>query len=135
MEWLASLEGEVTNSVRAGGYWCMDTNGSIDAIVEVRHAPEQLWGFDPAPACYLHKLAIRRPTAGQSIGSKLLSAVIDRARSSELTLARLDCVASNQQLRGYYERFGFGLVGLASADEDFDGEVELALYEMALRQE
>ncbi|MCR9278756.1 MAG: GNAT family N-acetyltransferase [Pseudomonadaceae bacterium] len=135
MEWLASIEAEVKRSVCSGGYWCMDVRGDIAACVEVNRTPEQLWGFDPEPSSYLHKLAISRPPKGTSIGSQLLAATINMARSRGSEFVRLDCVASNERLQRYYERLGFECKGLKRVDDGVGGEVELALFELAISRQ
>ena len=127
IEWLESIADDISTSVSEGRFWCFDSDDEIVAVVEVRHDPEQLWGLDTEPSSYVHKLAINRSHHSSSLGSKLLGAVIERARLQKRRYVRLDCVASNERLRSYYENQGFRFVRIAT-----NGEIDLALYELAL---
>jgi GNAT superfamily N-acetyltransferase len=65
----------------------------------------RLWADLPAPAAYVHRLAVRRIAAG--LGSRLLDRAVGTAAAEGRQFLRLDCVASNRQLRDYYEAAGF----------------------------
>ena len=58
---------------------------------------------------------------------QILKAVIDKAKANKLSFVRLDYVASNNRLRGYYENQTFSLVSVEN-----NGEVDLALYRLDL---
>ncbi len=60
-------------------------------------------------AAYLHRMAVRRHAAG--IGAAVLSWAAGLARQHGCQALRLDCVASNDRLRAYYERTGFAYRG------------------------
>jgi hypothetical protein len=65
---------------------------------------DPLWP-DDATAGYLHRLAVRRQAAG--LGSDLLMWAVQEVVRRDRLFLRLDCVASNRRLRGYYEAAGF----------------------------
>ncbi|WP_432538033.1 GNAT family N-acetyltransferase [Kineococcus arenarius] len=67
-------------------------------------------------ALYVHGLVIDRALAGQGVGARLLRWVEQRARCAGRPWVRLDCVAGNEQLCGYYVRHGFEAVGSRSFD-------------------
>jgi GNAT superfamily N-acetyltransferase len=61
----------------------------------------------PGEAAYVHRLAVRRASAGGGVSSALLSFAADEARRRGCRYLRLDCIASRPKLRAIYERFGF----------------------------
>ncbi|HKA93115.1 MAG TPA: GNAT family N-acetyltransferase [Acidimicrobiia bacterium] len=63
----------------------------------------------PADAGYLHRLAVCRPGTGQ--GGALLRWAEQHAAEHGKAFLRLDCVAGNTGLRGYYQRAGYAHVG------------------------
>jgi GNAT superfamily N-acetyltransferase len=67
------------------------------------------WPEDTDDACYVHRLAVERHAAG--LGSALLNWAGEHAAALERRFLRLDCVASNERLRHYYESAGFAWRG------------------------
>lgn len=128
-EWLNSIAGDVTNNVASGHFWGFVEGNEILAVVEVQCESEALWGFDSTPSLYVHKLAVNRSVAVPGIGSKLLKAVITRAKREDYTYVRLDCVASNRQLRAFYEGHNFEYEGVR-----IETDLELALYQLSIRK-
>lgn len=88
-----------------------------------------LWktvGFNKE-ACYLHRVIIRPAYRGKSYGTELLSA-LKLEFSGEVSELRLDCLASNQKLKQFYEKNGFTNSGSSS---DSNGNLfELFLFEL-----
>lgn len=66
------------------------------------------WCDLPAPALYVHRLAVRRRFAG--VGALALALVEQRAAQDSL-MVRLDCVAANRALCRYYLQLGFAARG------------------------
>jgi hypothetical protein len=66
---------------------------------------DRVWDGVPGRALYLHRMAVRRRAAG--LGAAILAWAADVARGQGRDALRLDCVASNKGLRGYYEAAGF----------------------------
>jgi GNAT superfamily N-acetyltransferase len=58
-------------------------------------------------AVYVYNLAVRRDWANRQVGRQLLEWANHRALSLSRKCVRLDCVADNAFLRGYYMRAGF----------------------------
>jgi len=83
-------------------------------------------------AGYIHNLIVARSFAGQGLGRRLLQWAEDHVAASGRSLARLDCVVSNGELRHLYESAGYHWV----SDREFPAESGLrptALYEKTLR--
>ena len=82
----------------------------------------------PTPdAGYLYSLAVHPRARGQAIGTVLLGWAEAHVRRRDRAYLRLDCMASNERLRRYYETHGFCFSGEVSAG-GFSG----ALYEKQL---
>jgi GNAT superfamily N-acetyltransferase len=63
------------------------------------------WDDLDGSAGYVHRVAVRRSAAG--LGTIILDWARDTTREHGRHVLRLDCVASNHQLRAYYEAAGF----------------------------
>ena len=80
------------------------------------------WPDDAGEAAYIHRLAVRRGSAGA--GRLLLDWAANQARFQHRRVLRLDCVSSNAKLRRYYEEAGFQAKAAASVHG-----VAVTLYE------
>ena len=81
----------------------------------------------PGYALYLHRLAVRRSHRG--LGRSLLDLAQALTLRSGAVCLRLDCMAANPGIRGYYERRGFEHCG----DLDVPGLTwRASLYEKSL---
>lgn len=58
-------------------------------------------------AVYVFNLAVKRSWAGHDLGGHMLAWAAARARSLRRTYVRLDCMADNPYMAGYYARAGF----------------------------
>jgi hypothetical protein len=87
----------------------------VSATVTV-DCSDSLWDDVEGDAAYAHRLTVRGQAAG--LEAVILGWVADLARQHGRRVLRLDCVASNEQLRAYYEAAGFVYlddVGVAGA--------------------
>jgi protein-tyrosine phosphatase len=75
----------------------------------------EMWGARPPDAGYVHGLCVRRAVAGLGLGAALLDWAGQRVAARGRRWLRLDCMAANPALRGYYERLGFTYRGEAEA--------------------
>jgi protein-tyrosine phosphatase len=90
-----------------------------------------IWGEQPESAGYIHMLMVDRAFAGYGIGRLILQYAEDSIAAAGYRRGRLDCVADNPSLRGYYERAGYRFVTTKTfPDLEWDGET--ALYEKQL---
>ncbi|WP_211215195.1 GNAT family N-acetyltransferase [Nesterenkonia alba] len=87
-------------------------SGQVAAAVRILDADPDIWrDSDTAPAGYIHGLMVARAYTGQELGRRVLSAAESLIAERGHTLARLDCVASNETLRSYYRARGYTEVG------------------------
>lgn len=100
---------------------------SNDAIGAFRLRPQDDYWPADGLAGYVHSLAICDRAQGYGIGRALLTWVQSALRTQQRRYLRLDCIATNQALRRYYEAQGF-----VNRGEVVDGDYRLALYELAL---
>jgi GNAT superfamily N-acetyltransferase len=87
-------------------YMVKDAQGTIGTIT-LQWSDEKYWGEMPLDAGYIHKFAIKRSRSGQRLGIRTLQWAEAKTRKEGKKFLRLDCLANNQIIREYYERFGF----------------------------
>ncbi|HML01359.1 MAG TPA: GNAT family N-acetyltransferase [Acidimicrobiales bacterium] len=78
----------------------------LAATVTVLWDDPFVWGEQEVAAGYIHNLIVARSFAGQGLGRRLLQWAEDHVAASGRSLARLDCVSSNGELRHRYESAG-----------------------------
>lgn len=92
--------------------WCYLAwrGGALVGTITLQPADPSVWGEDDGVALYVHGLAISRAWAGHGIGLAMLGWAERQAAARGRRWLRLDCLAFNQALRGYYQRAGFRFV-------------------------
>ena len=93
----------VEGAIGRGETWLVSVDGTLSGTVTLDWS-DTIWS-DAGGAAYLHRMAVRREAAG--LGAAILAWAADAARRHGRTALRLDCVASNDRLRAYYEAAGF----------------------------
>lgn len=127
-EWLASrgikqwetgeVDLEVVERQLAANEWYVArAGGDLAGALRLLWSDEPVWQEDNAFAAYVHGLMVNRSHAGRGIGAQLLRWAEEQALLAGTSQLRLDCGESNRQLRAYYERQGFQIVGR----RDFEG--------------
>lgn len=101
----------VARQIEGGEWHVIEHDGALIASVRLARTDPVLWP-DGREAGYIHGLMVSRSHAGQGLGSWLLGWAENVARQSQLTLARLDCVASNTVLGDFYRRHGYREAGI-----------------------
>ncbi len=106
----------VTRRIQRGVIWlaCGDADGNaavpLGAIVPAWE-DDGTWrdvaGVRGDEALYVHGLASSREPEGRGVGLRLLRWAERVAANAGRAYLRLDCMATNPVLRGYYERVGF----------------------------
>jgi ribosomal protein S18 acetylase RimI-like enzyme len=91
----------------------------------LRWTDEDFWGPQPAVAGYLHQLAVRRDRPLRGLGRRMVLHATDLVREQGRALIRLDCVATNRSIVGYYEALGFRPVRTVPYPHGSDFEVLL----------
>jgi acetyltransferase (GNAT) family protein len=125
----------VEPAVLAGDTWLAVDGEDVLATVTLDRA-DGLWADLPAPATYVHRLAVRRVAAG--LGARILGWAATTAAAAGSRYLRLDCVAWNGELRSYYEAAGFQHRGDAEVGgppggrEEPGPAVSVSRYELAL---
>ncbi|WP_026828242.1 GNAT family N-acetyltransferase [Exiguobacterium artemiae] len=110
-QWSAYLETDIETLVMrdlaAGRLFVYEQGpevfGSI-ALLPSLEWDQTLWSDNEG--LYIHRIVVSETAKGQGIGTRLLHHVIAVAQAEQETL-RLDCLASNDFLNGYYASFGF----------------------------
>jgi len=128
LNWLESIRFEINDSISSGLFYALEINNKFAAVVEIRSAPENIWGNNETEALYIHKLAVCRKYTNRGLGRKIINIIKSKARQQNIKYLRLDCVAHNNKLRDYYESCEFKLKGVVKA-----GQVNLALYEYQIQ--
>jgi GNAT superfamily N-acetyltransferase len=98
----------VEDAITRGETWLVKVDGQIAGTVTLDWS-DAAWTGMPGNAAYLHRMAVRRQSAG--LGAVILAWAADVARQHDRDALRLDCVASNGLLRAYYEAAGFAFRG------------------------
>jgi GNAT superfamily N-acetyltransferase len=94
----------IQGAIRRGETWLVKVGGTISATVTL-DLSDPVWDGVVGSALYVHRMAVRRRASG--LGAAILRWAADGARQHGREAIRLDCVSSNNQLRGYYEAAGF----------------------------
>jgi GNAT superfamily N-acetyltransferase len=105
----------VMPTIEAGETWLAEANGEAVGTLVVQWDDPLFWTGYPSDAGYLHRLAVRRH--GDGLGGRLLQWAEHHAAGAGKTYLRLDCVASNESLRAYYERAAYEYVGDVTVDQ------------------
>jgi GNAT superfamily N-acetyltransferase len=105
-QWPARFEPSwVEAAMSRGETWLVETGNTISGTVTMNWS-DRLWSDTVGKsAAYLHRVAVRRQAPG--LGAAILAWAADTARRRGCDALRLDCVASNDRLRAYYEMAGF----------------------------
>lgn len=99
----------------------------------IQWSDSDVWGERGSDglAGYIHGMAITRKVGGMGVGERMLKWAIDAIGGRGRRFARLDAMASNEQLCRYYQERGFRRLGTASVP----GNVATQLFERELRRE
>jgi orotate phosphoribosyltransferase len=98
----------IANDVANGLFYVAECDGEIVGTIKFQLEDTLFWpDVSQAESAYVHRLAVRRRSAGGGVSSAMLSWAVERARSLGRKYLRLDCEASRARLRKVYEQFGF----------------------------
>lgn len=105
VQWPSRFEPSwVEGAIGRGETWLARVGATACATVTLDGA-DSVWDGLAGRALYVHRMAVRRQSAG--VGAAVLAWAAGVARERGLEALRLDCVASNDRLRAYYEAAGF----------------------------
>jgi ribosomal protein S18 acetylase RimI-like enzyme len=97
----------IANEVQNGQFWVARCHNEVIGTFKLQHTDPVFWPEDGVAALYLHSLAIDRRFAGCGLGRELLRRTEVMAATQNKEFLRLDCMAENAALCGYYRRAGF----------------------------
>ena len=100
-------------AIERGGVYMARLGAEIVGTLRLQWADEALWAVRTDDAGYVHGLAVKRTYAGHQIGVGLLRWAEGQVVAARRQFLRLDCMAANPALRGYYLKCGFKFVGEA----------------------
>ena len=109
-------------AIEAGETWLAAIDSQDIGCLVAQWNDPLFWNGYPSDAGYLHRLAVRRH--GDGLGARLLLWAEDHAAAAGKTYLRLDCVASNESLRAYYERVAYQYVDDVVVDEFIQSRYE-----------
>ena len=98
-------------AIERGEVYIARLGAEVAGTLRLQWADEALWGVRPNDAGYIHGLAVKRAYAEHQIGLGLLRWAESHVAEAGRKFLRLDCMAANPALRGYYLKSGFTFVG------------------------
>ncbi|MGW8729470.1 GNAT family N-acetyltransferase [Streptomyces sp. NPDC055808] len=104
-------EGHFRRTMSGGELWLAETGSRLAGAWEVWWQDEDAWGPQPPVAGYVHRLMVDRSSTPPGTGRLLLQAAERRVAAAGRTWVRLDCLAGNARLNGYYLKAGYQVVG------------------------
>lgn len=102
-------------------------SGETFATFRVEWKGGERWDYDEQPAGYLYTLALRPQHIGRGYGVEIIGWLKEFFLQHNRRFFRLDCIASNDQLRHWYASLGFRYQRTVQK-----GPYVLALYEFDL---
>lgn len=97
--------------MRDGEVWLAEIGGRTVGAWELWWSDPDAWGPQPPTAGYVHRLMTDHARVPAGTGRTLLLAAERRVAETGRTLSRLDCLAGNDRLTGYYVKAGYQVVG------------------------
>jgi GNAT superfamily N-acetyltransferase len=100
--------GRIAADVKAGLFYIAEVSGDAAGTMKFELEDPDFWpDMSRDDACYVHRLAVRRPYAGLGLSAALLGFAAQRTEELGRAFLRLDCESSRARLRALYESFGF----------------------------
>jgi ribosomal protein S18 acetylase RimI-like enzyme len=98
---------EVRAAAARGELRVLESDGRVVASYFLVWEDPRFWGPQPPIAGYLHKLAVRADQRGRGLGAAALDRAAAEVAAAGRSFLRLDCLASQERLVGFYRRAGF----------------------------
>lgn len=129
-EWFLSDAGRrhVARRLDSAEVYLAYMGGEAVGTITIQWDDAEFWGEAglDARAGYVQGMAVRRSVAGRGMGQQLLAFAEQRTLDQGRRFLRLDCLAENAGLCGYFARLGFADRGPA---ELFEGRWKARLFE------
>lgn len=122
----------------AGELWLGCQNDSLVAAYALNHDLGDYASFawpNAIPAqdvLVIHLLGVDPSCRSLGLAKHLVEHAIEHARTAHASVIRLDVIAQNLPAIRLYESFGFCQVGFVSTSYEGIGQLDFALYELAL---
>ena len=97
----------IQESIENKEFFVGTIDNQIVAVFRLINTDEFIWSNHLGNAIYIHSLAINSRWRGQGIGDSILDWIESFALKSGQEYLRLDCMAENKKLCGFYEKAGF----------------------------
>jgi GNAT superfamily N-acetyltransferase len=102
---------EVERALGRGETYLVRRGGEPIATLALKWSDPRWWPQAGEDAGYVHRVAVRRPHAGQGVGRMLLDWAARETAAKERKYLRLGCMAENAELCHYYQKCGFNYRG------------------------
>ena len=94
--------------IQSGLFYIAFCNDAAAGVVKFQTEDFLFWSdIAHQDSAFIHRLAVRRSFAGESISTTLMRWAVEHSRKLGKRYLRLDCAADRPRLRSVYERFGF----------------------------
>lgn len=103
---------QVIEQIGLSEWWISVIGQKVLAAVRLTESDELIWPDRNPTAAYIHSLMVDRSLAGRGFGQKILAWAERKIHAHGCSVARLDCVATNQNLRNYYANLGYRECGV-----------------------
>ncbi|MBP1756048.1 MAG: hypothetical protein H6Q59_2446 [Firmicutes bacterium] len=118
----------LSKSYKINNFYIAYHNGQPSAIMALTDYDPTYWPNIPkGESLYLHKLAVKRLSAGKGASKELIDFAKNLAHNNGIKAIRLNCNQHRAKLRAIYENEGFVCV----EEKSFDGINDTALYVFA----
>jgi ribosomal protein S18 acetylase RimI-like enzyme len=121
------------NLLRGEVYLAHASGGAVGTLTLMRE-DLKFWGEQPPIAGYVHRLAVRRSIQHRGVGARLLDWAATEVAGWGRSRLRLDCVASNGSLVGYYLSLGFRKIRTVEAERGGERFVALLMERPIIRE-
>lgn len=105
-EWPLFEVERVVEDINSGRLMVLRKDDMIAGAVTITEDDPLIW-TDDVSALYIHRLVVARHLKGANLGRLMVEEVDNRAGVLGKSCLRLDCWATNERLKRYYERLGF----------------------------
>jgi len=115
------------------------SNHEIAYVFSICYTDKIIWREkDKDNAVYLHRMVVNPKFKGQKQFGKILEWTNSHSRSKNLRFIRMDTWADNPSIIGYYQSFGFDIVGYFRTPDSDELPIqqrnnEIVLLELELR--
>jgi GNAT superfamily N-acetyltransferase len=98
----------IQQDIELGLFYIAFCESIAAGVVKFKTEDLEYWpDINQSDSAFLHRLAVRRSSAGGGVSTQIFQWAIEHSRDLGRHFLRLDCVADRPRLRLVYESFGF----------------------------